>query len=744
MDLTNALKIPDHWKANLGKQLNNPTLVPKNTPLSFSKEVKKNIGIFALSFNVDASGKITMFNTKNDTDDLKNYTSPPLTLIGSDKAMLRYDFDTQLKEVVSGAFKKINLNFKAEQKILISYYKIHTNTDQLQKALFQDFASLKSIYNNEDILSLAINEGLAVKFKGTLDAGLSLAFSDVFSETLSQLLTFIPVGTNIAAITNVGASLACSVKISDEFKVFIQKTKADQYCININKALSKTGSASVKAGITASLDETQASFQTFINQLLSALLNQSVDTVTLWVKKGLANLNDTDKNLLSAVIKRIGLDVDLTDENLVQTQYENFKSKIIDKAKAIIGKKLELGVGYEYQQLNAEHTLFNANLTENAVKENLKTILLFKPDELEGKPGVIVTNYLFSKTVSITQKFGFQLQFGKFEAHWFNEKEFNFEDIQNKVKNTRQIVFSGQRSHSEGGRNQKEWHLNLTGKTDEAIKDPKMSDFTFATILHWEDQERKTNTDELADFVEMGMKWKCIDTPFEETCSKIHEQIKGKTNVKFSCEINVSAPETTKLIPLLAQPSTNIIEQILCEAMPHYSNTHRKMLANLVIYNGLWKAYIKAEGKGTSEQWATHCYNQLNFHYSDLAEWERSFEQGTTTISGQQSYQSFVGLIENNNLAKAIERLLYGMKQLNNAIQKQKPYSENLIKKVFNKIDDMVTSSGQNKTFNITFLGCYLISVAKQNDLSENISAKMTIDYKNEQNENKQIIFMMI
>ena len=742
MNLNNIIDIPTDWDGALNKQLNDSSLDLKDSPLTCSKGYSTEIGIFSLAFEINASAMATVFNSKEDTDDLENYSSPVAT-IGEDNTMLRYDLLAELNESIAGAFKIIKANFKANQDVKLSFYKIHSGTDKLHKALLQDIASLKTIYSDKDILSLAINEGLAVTFNGSLDAGISLSYSDVFTGTLAQLLKFLPEGTDIDGSINAGASLNCSVKIEDNFKVFIPKTKEDEYSININKSKSNTTTATAQIGISVQIDDDENSFSIFMENIFSALLGQPEEKVNSWVNTGLSKLNDKEKLLLTKAIQRIKIfeDASLADD-IIQTQYQKYKKEIIEEVKKIISKKLEAGVSYEYQRSTSANTVFFATLTGNAVKENLNEILLMKVSALENKIGVNIKNYIFSKTESITKKFGFQLTIGKFEAYSFNKQEIKIEETQDKVNNKTWLSFSTQRSHFQGALNQKEWHFNLSGQTNGLVGIPAtMNDFTYSSILHWEDQERKTRASELADFVEMGMIWDCIEADFDETCEDIAIKIKDKKNVKFSCEVNIPSSEMTRVVPLLAQSSQMKYLVSLCNAMPHYSTTWRKNVSDLSIYVSLWKLYLENGSGGDIEHYASFCERQLNALYPELAEWEYSFRDGNTTKD--QGYESFIGLIQNSNLATGITNLQKGFKTLNSAIANKTPFTEKVIKKeIFRKIDDLVTSTGANKTFNITFLGRFLLDIARDNQLGDNISAKMIIEYRNDQNEAVEIAYM--
>jgi hypothetical protein len=743
MDLMEIIKIPAVWEPDFSKQLNDAELTSKEIPFPFIKDINQEFDIFQLSFNADVKGKTTIYNDKDDKDDLGNFIEAPFPAIGINNAMIRYDLNIKLKEAVSGAFKRINVNFLSAQDILISYYKIHTNTNTLQQALIQDIVSFKTLYSGEDIFSLAANEGLAVKINATLDAGLNLAFSDIFSWTLSQLVKILPKGTAVAGTASARASFSFSVKISDKFKLFIQKSEGDMYKVSINKATSHSSIAALHAGINASIDETDERFAEFMNHILSALMGEPIEKVNKWIEQGISSLPDLEKLLLLKVMTRMGIDIDHLNEELIKSHYDDLKTSIIDKAKVILSKKLELGVSLEYQKAIESNAFFNAVMTSKAVKDNLKEILLFKIDNLEEKEGVTINNYIFSRKESISKKFGFRFTFGNFNAYWFNQKKFVFEENKNVLLGIDRKSFSGQKIHLQGGINNKQWHFNFSGEMKNSAKHPKMDDFEYSSIVHWEDQEKKTKAEELADFVEMGIIWNCINIPFDEACKKIYQEIKDKRDVKFSCEIKIPAPEMNFLIPELAKTSINDIILSLCASMPHRSNTYRKQLIDLFIYFAVWKIYFEDKGDGNSNKWAVLCYKQLEHLFPDLAKWERSFEKGITTIQGQQSYQSFVGLTENSGLFDDIISFQKGIKNLHDAIQNKNDYSEDLIENIFNKIDNLVTSSGQNKTFNITFLGRYLLNVAQKLDLDENIISKMTIGYVNNQGDNIEMSFMV-
>ena len=744
MDLTNIIKIPVELNNKLNKNINDTALELNNSELSCEKEFNTKTDIFSFSFNVNASAKMTILNGNNNEDDLTNYTSPITNIIGEGEALIRYDLKNHLSEAFAGAFKAINANFKAEQDIILSSYRVHHGSEKAYNAIINDLASLKNIYSDNDIFSLNINEGLAVAFSGSLDAGIKLSYSDIYSGTLSQLAKTLPKEFNISGSVEASASISFSITIDDEFKLFIQRIDNDKYVVNIKKARLNAHGIAIEAKIKASLNENEQSFTVLVNNLLTALLGQPVDKINSWVNKGITKLSTNEQALLTNVIQRIVPieDISLNDD-LVQEIFNNYKTSIIEKSKEILSKKLEAGVSYEYKKSTQTNTVFKATIRKQALKENLKSILLMKVNELYNNPNIETEEYIFSKTKSITKKLGFQLAFGDFKAHWSNTQSYKFDFKKDYKKDTNKICFSGKYVHEHGAKNQKKWYFELSGQTLDSVKTPvKMNDLAYSAIVHWEDQQRKIDAFELSDFVEMGMFWNCINEDFDTTCRKIFAEINDKKDVKFSCEISIPAPEMKNIIQLISESTSKDTINSLCNAMPHYSNKYRKNLDNLIVYSQLWKLYLDKRGKGSTEKYAEIAYNTLLPIDKQLANWELEFEDGISTHSKLQGKQSFIGLIDKCDLADDIKFLHRGMKYLNKEIENNSEYDEKIIHKAFNDIDDLVTSKGQNKTFNITFLGRYILDIAKNHNLIENISARMFIKYKNKEDQPVEMVFI--
>lgn len=746
MDLKSILNVSSD-ETNLNKQLADNAFDSKAVLFSFSKNYNLTFDIFSLAFSGDSSGNIAVLNDNGDRDDLGNYPEKPINIIGDENALLRYDLNTKLSESASGAFKVINANFTSGQEILMSFYKIHQKSETAQNALDEDITSLKTIFSEEDVLSMGKNEALSIKIKGSLDAGLELAYSDVFSWLLSHLLKFLPSGTKLSGNINIGASLAFSVSIKDDFNLFIYKKLEDNlYQVSIRKAETKTSHIPGKFGISVRFIDTDESFTNFMKGIFTVLLDKEVDTVQKWIDTGLSKIEPTEKKILISILNRLGINVDSMDDNQVKGMYDNFKNIIVGNAKELLENKLEVGIAYEYQKIKSSKTVFDAEMTKDALKANLKEIVLFKIDGLENKAGITIIDYLLSKKETITRKFGISFAFGKFEAYSYNKSEFSFEKIEDKVANSLQNTFCAQRKHAVGGTNKKEWYFTLAGQMNEFVTTPSLNDFEFSAVVHWEDQERKTKAEELADFLEIGRVWNCIDCDssaiFDKIYKDIYQRIKDKKQVKFMCEIIIPASEMAILIGLLNNLSDYQLINSLCKSMPLYSNQYRKNLkpADMGIYTSIWNYYIKNKGLQNAYAWANLSYNQLMALFPNLAYWEKSFEKGTTTVPDEQSYQSFVGLVEYSNLLKSIKKFRTGMKKLNQAILNKITFSQELVEEVFNDLDNLVTSSGQNKTFNITFLGCLILDNISKGD--NDVLPKMIIQYKNGPSEEIEMVYM--
>lgn len=741
MDLSNTLKIARTSTEVLSKRLNDSSLDLKPT-LIYSNEISTNIDIFRLKFDIEALAKITVFNEKIDIDDLGNYPNP-LNASGYGKTMLRYDLSSSLNESFKGAFKAISLDFDSNQDIIISSYRIHPNTNILEDTILNDLSQFKTIYSSDDIVSLPINEGLAVTFNGNLHTNISLSYSDIFTETIFQLTNFLPKDTDIEGIFYASASLNCSIKVEDNFNIFIKKSENDKYYLDINRSKSNTTNANASFGISAKINNNDDSFSKFMENIFSALLGQPVDKVNGWINTGLSNLNEKEKLSLKKVINRIKVfeNIDLFDD-IIKTKYEHYKSSIIEKTKEIIAKKIEIGITYEYEKACESKTIFNATLSKKAIKENLKEILLLKIDKLENNDDINIEKYIFSKTESITHKIGFQLSIGKPKAYWFLEKKFICDIENDRLNKTKQITFSGQRTISKGFLNNKKWYFNFSGQTRGAINTPvAMNDFEYKTTIHWEDQQKTTTKHELADFLEIGFIWGCIETDYDSIYNNIKTKINNINDVKFRCEINIPSPEMNKLISIITNSNEGKYITSLCNSMPRYSNTYRKNITDLNIYNPLWKIYLNNGDDINIENYASLCEKQLKNLYPNIAKWEYRFKNGFTTID--EGDESFVGLIESNNLITGIKNLQKGFKTLNNMIRNKTQFNEDKTREnIITKIDDLVTSNGSNKTFNIIFLGRFLLDIAKEHNISKKINTKMTIEYKNNKNEIVELVFM--
>jgi hypothetical protein len=261
-------------------------------------------------------------------------------------------------------------------------------------------------------------------------------------------------------------------------------------------------------------------------------------------------------------------------------------------------------------------------------------------------------------------------------------------------------------------------------------------------MLHWEDWEKKTKRDELAQFVDMAVIWNCIpEDDFDSVMEHLSEITLNRQGVKFSCHLNIPFGIMDALFDKLANPETSILIDSLSEAVPYADFKFRKTPGSRKIaYGSIWKTYLDSKSLKV-KPFATEAETRLYVFDPDLAKWEGRFLNNSITMDN--GALSFVGLIQNNYLYQLLEAFSAGAHFYYKVPGKNKQYSFKAMKKAFNKMNDIIKKSGANETYNLNFLVRYLFNVAASMDLSKNFELVAKVEYKDDEQHQKIISFSM-
>lgn len=275
---------------------------------------------------------------------------------------------------------------------------------------------------------------------------------------------------------------------------------------------------------------------------------------------------------------------------------------------------------------------------------------------------------------------------------------------------------------------------------EEPQETPRMNDFDFELNLHWEDREKKTKKEELVQFVDMGVIWNSIpENEFDKTVEQIAKLTFDKKDVTYSCHFMVPLGILDKMMDKIANPNEIIVLDSLSEAIPYKNYNFRKTPSlRRIVYHSIWKTYLDKKPTGF-KQFATACGDYIQAFDKDLADWEGSFANNSTTMD--DGFQSFTGLIEYNYLYNILRSLKNGALYYDTAMDKNKVYSFKKMKKAFKKIDDILHTNGTNKLFNLNFLARYLFNIARELGLSDELESISTVEYTDDKGKEQKLTF---
>ena len=737
-NLTNNLSLPESWGEDLNKKLNDKTISNEYEDWKLKKNLGTEIDVFALSFNASASAGFQIFNDEKDEDKPAKLIANPYPAIGADKAMIRYDLEASLKAAAEASFENLGFKFDTSQKLKTSYYSIHPNDTTLKDAAVKDLTNFRFIFSADDVKSLEANEIVALSYNGEIAANLELSFSDAFTGTISEVSKRLPKETGLTLKSNAGASISFGIDIKDDFIAYIKKNSDNSFFISINKNSSNEKSVTAKAEINAQLEKNE-DFNTFLNALFDSFFNHPVEQLDDIIDNHLSNLNDNYKVLLNELGDRVGIDIDFTEPNLIKQKYDALKEKIEAEVSKVLDKKLNIAFSLEYKKITSTNTLFEAQATSQGIDQHLRSIVMFKPSALENAGGIKVTKYLLTKTSTSSSKIGMALQFGDFKLAWQQFKSAKEETKKDRVANTQDIDLSFLREHTYSGVNNRKWGLVMTASTPAPVASPRMNDFDFDLTLHWEDRQRKTNAEELSEFVNMASIWKCIpEKAFKKVRQEIADTTGNQHDLKYSCHLNAPLGVLDDLFKGISEASNFLISNSLAEAMPFAEYAYRKTPSlRKIAYNSFWQTYL-TDAPVDIRKFAGLFDNYLT-QDDALALWEAQYKSGPMTRDNGAT--SFVGLIEFFSVNEIVKNIQEGFGDLDKMIQKNKPYDFRRIKNNFEDINSILSYKGANDVyFHINFFARLILNVATNLGLHNKIESFAAVEY-NEGNEQKKLIY---
>lgn len=739
-DLTKTLDSKD-LPVSLGeKELDKPTLV--------DKAVKGDKLTF--SFGVEGKALVEIFNDANDLDpknpdDILGGAEAPVPL-DVQKAWLKYTASVGIKTESGVSVDKLGFKFSGKRSVTSSVYRIHKRTEKLKDALVADLTGdFKSVFSGKQIQSLSVGEAVTYRMDGSLSAGVTVTWSDVFASNIGLFNEFVKTQDLVKIKVGAEASVSFQVTVEDSFNLKIFRKTPKLLGIHVAKAKSSALTAGLSVTVGAEI-ENKDEVKAILGTLVEGVFDESEKRIEALITKAEDKLSAADKQTLEKIRERLGW---LQDENplkKLQKEYARFKDKIVDKVKDLAEKKIAAGFKYDYQRLKTTTVLLEADMTDDGIdqfhtdllKMNVQPVL---QSVLKKEKFFSNAKFLRKEIKEKTHATGLSIGFGNWKAS--SDTKSTIEEVkQLNEQGQVSIAFEAKRSYSEkAGSDGIAWKIDMDAATPvfstNAIPFANEFDYGFYLALEW--TEKKLELEEVERLTDVAAIWGILDEQkVEAEALSIFNSLEEATSAVLTCELTVKPQAFEPVLPALAQAAGDMdtLAFALGKSMPRWGayRVRRNIAERAEYYGQLWRSFLE-EGNNphpNTQLYADEAYRLLRTVDPKLADAEQNYRSG---LFKPASY----GSILNNNTGTYFrsQRLQKGFDQLakGNDARATVKYTK-VVADAFDAIEDFWRRPHHVKT-----LGTLLAMVLKGYPaLQQYVEATATIQYTDKKGKEKVLV----
>lgn len=707
--LENYLHYPQAYKEDFDLALNDAAIDTDYPEIDLTKKVKEDLTELKIKLRLKGAYQVCVYNQPED-DKEGNWYSEALAKAYPDSCFV--------KATVSGSIKGLeaqlaDLDFGIKGNAALNFYDYRKflAATPFEKALDDVRKGYRLILRREDVMKLAPGERLGMSYEGKLSAALELSLGDVYQMALNVLKSMLPAdkGIEISCSPKLSASFDCSWH--DEFALDIERKDDEQYAASVKKVRNRSYEAAGNIAVKIGLGK-EAWWDTLLNHLSEALLGTTLEEWDALINKETANWSDTEKQLAAYVLKRLGWEVDVDEQDILQEKYKELRKDLSKKIEDFLKQEIALEIGVAYERMKEQEVLLEATMSSAALKQLHENLVKGRWDKLSGADGVTYEKFLQKELTRKNTKWGVGLSLGNLQL--FSRGNYEYKEEKNSDRRQKpvqeHIAISTQRAHEEKMRDKYSYYIQLQGETPGFVVKPHAGMFDFRWQTHWETTQRKIREEELEQYIDWAVLWRCIpEYDRKKVMQKWREELKGEKKVKVSLDLVIPAGIFDMLVPLLQNPPHQYVVQSLAEAVPYKSNSMRSsQKKRAAVYYRIWDRYLQMQ---TSQPAIIAALAQelLDTVDPELAAWEGLF--ASRQLTADNGWMSMAGILQSNSLAEHIERLQQGMEFMHQAMIKHKDYQVPF-KQGFKKYRSILMMNGVNDTFNLRFLGRYLLNLA--------------------------------
>ena len=686
-----------------------------------------------LTLNLRPTLGVYAFNSPDDQDEDKILASgaartpdgaltPQLTY-RPEAAWLKYALETDIKAAGAGTLASLGFKVDASAGAAFADYRSHAGSVPVAEAVALDIVEgprFATVLHH--VQQLSAGDALSVRWKGTINTQVQLAWSDVFAGPALSLGSLAGVQGVIGLEFKSGARVTFSVGISDDFIVVFSRVADDLWRVGVRKAVSRSAAASASVGVTAGFANPNA-MQDILTSALEGVLGQPLAQVdALLGAASLDRLSDPQRKAAAMLAKRLGLRSEAATLLELRDRVQRVRDAVPDAINELAKAKVRLAFAYEYSRIDEHATLLQATIQGNALEKHHPAMIRGRLDELTadlaaGVPGLQLETYLNQKTLVRERSWGFTLGLGKWaEIGGKDFKRVSRTERRN-IRGRLQDSYLGARGYTGQWIGERfAWTVDLRADMPAfAVHDiPLVTEYEFGIHLVWTANQKKLSANECEQWLDSAVVWGVLP---EHDLDAARERLRSMVDRECDVALQLAVPDEAlrAMLPAIAAGGAASFAHALAIAMPWHTGGGRTSAARRRdLYAPLWALYLRephSSPADLSRAAGTHFETR---QLRDLAFIERRFETSRPF--------TFAGLVElNGDTHGACAAFTRGVAILQSAIAGGAP-NNRIINKAFEAMNDLWTQSHHVRT-----VGAYLVDAASTAGVLRMVNRTMTV-----------------
>ena len=310
-------------------------------------------GDLTLTLKARANAQIQALNAASDVDEDGVFGEPDLSedafkiapqlRFQQGQGWLKYLLATSAEAGVSldgqASAIKFALGTSGKTGIRISSYRRHSLDENAAQAVRADVQPFRHILRAEDIANLAEGDALALNTSGSLDANLTLSWSDVFASSLNRLSHLLNTSEPLVLDVDLGASFKAGIAVQDAYTLIFTRPNAAQNRVKISvfKGSSDQRSVSFSASIGAKFNNPEV-LETALNSLVQSWYDDlKVPEIEAFLNKtNMEALTAQEKEWVEKLIEKLELDGPLEKLAELRTRWQDVKEAVNEVASSLV------------------------------------------------------------------------------------------------------------------------------------------------------------------------------------------------------------------------------------------------------------------------------------------------------------------------------------------------------------------------------------------------------------------------